>query len=252
MGAGADPRDGRRDEARRAALQPRLLRLERRLHVPLDLPERVVSLTPEQERAVARRDRSLMVRAGAGTGKTTVLGERFVQAVVDDGAPVEGILAITFTEKAAAEMKARVRARFLELGRRDEARAAEGAWISTIHGFCSRVLRAHALSAGIDPAFRVLDELEAERVATDAFDAALGTFMGEGEDPQRLEMGAAYTPDRLRDMARTAHARLRSRGERRPRLEEAGPPLPAAERERLVAAARAALSELAAESSASA
>jgi ATP-dependent helicase/nuclease subunit A len=220
------------------------VRLERRLHVPVGLPERVVSLTPEQERAVARRDRSLMVRAGAGTGKTTVLVERFVQAVVEDGSPVEGILAITFTEKAAAEMKARVRARFMELGRRDEARAAEGAWISTIHGFCSRVLRAHALSAGIDPEFRVLDELEAERVAVDAFDSALGAFMGEGEDAQRLEMVAAYTPDRLRDMVRTAHQRLRSRGERRPALEEAQPPVMGAERSRLEAAARAALAEL--------
>jgi ATP-dependent helicase/nuclease subunit A len=203
-----------------------------------------VSLTPEQERAVARRDGSLMVRAGAGTGKTTVLVERFVRAVVDDGVAVEAILAITFTEKAAAEMKARVRARFLELGRRDEARAAEAAWISTIHGFCSRVLRAHALSAGIDPGFRVLDELEAERVATDAFDAALGSFMGEGEDPQRLEMVAAYTPDRLRDMVRTAHARLRSRGERFPRLQEAQPPRVGSEAAGLDAAARAALGEL--------
>jgi ATP-dependent helicase/nuclease subunit A len=203
-----------------------------------------VSLTPEQERAVARRDRSLMVRAGAGTGKTTVLVERFVRAVVEDGAPVEGILAITFTEKAAAEMKARVRARFMELGLREEARAAEGAWISTIHGFCSRVLRAHALSAGIDPAFRVIDELEAERVATDAFDSALGTFMGEGEDPQRIEMVAAYTPDRLRDMVRTAYARLRSRGERRPRLAAAEPPSITAEAARLESAATAALAEL--------
>ncbi len=203
-----------------------------------------MSLMPEQERAVARRDRSLMVRAGAGTGKTTVLVERFVQAVVADGVPVEGILAITFTEKAAAEMKARVRARFMQLGFRDAARAAEGAWISTIHGFCSRVLRAHALSAGIDPAFRVLDELESERVATDAFDAALGSFMGEGEDPQRIEMVAAYTPDRLRDMVRTAYARLRSRGERRPRLEEARPVDPAGERAALEDAARTALAEL--------
>jgi ATP-dependent helicase/nuclease subunit A len=203
-----------------------------------------VSLTPEQQRAVARRDRSLMVRAGAGTGKTTVLVERFVQAVAEDGTPVESILAITFTEKAAAEMKTRVRRRFLELGRRADARAAEGAWISTIHGFCARVLRAHALSSGIDPDFRVLDELESERIATDAFDSALEAFMADGEDPQRLEMVAAYTPDRLRDMVRTAHSRLRSRGERRPRLEEARPPRPADERERLERAARAALAEL--------
>jgi len=220
------------------------VRLERRLHVPVGVPERVVSLTPEQQRAVERRDRSLMVRAGAGTGKTTVLVERFVRAVIVDGAPVEGILAITFTEKAAAEMKTRVRRLFLDLGRREEARAAEGAWISTIHGFCSRVLRAHALSAGIDPDFRVLDELEAERLAMDAFDAALERFMGEGEDPQRLEMVAAYTPDRLRDMVRTAHSRLRSRGSRRPRLEPASAPSPGGERERLEAAARAALAEL--------
>ena len=203
-----------------------------------------VSLTSEQARAVARRDCSLMVRAGAGTGKTTVLVERFVQAVAEDAAPVEGILAITFTEKAAAEMKTRVRRRFLELGRRADARAAEGAWISTIHGFCSRVLRAHALSAGIDPDFRVLDELEAERIATDAFDGALGAFMGEGEDPERLEVVAAYTPDRLRDMVRTAYSRLRSRGDRRPVLEEAQPPRIEGQRERLEAAARAAAAEL--------
>ncbi len=74
-------------------------------------------LTPEQQRAVERRDGPLMVRAGAGTGKTTVLVERFVRAVVEDGAGVEQMLAITFTEKAAAEMRARVRRRFVELGR---------------------------------------------------------------------------------------------------------------------------------------
>ena len=101
----------------------------------------MTALTPEQARAVERRDGSLLVRAGAGTGKTTVLVERFVRAVVDDGAAVESMLAITFTEKAAAEMKTRVRRRFLELGRREDARAAEGAWISTIHGLCARILR---------------------------------------------------------------------------------------------------------------
>ena len=200
-------------------------------------------LTPEQRRAVERRDGSLLVRAGAGTGKTTVLVERFVQAVVEDGIDVNQVLAITFTEKAAAEMKSRVRRRFLELGRREDARAAESAWVSTIHGLCARILRAHALSAGIDPAFRVLDEVEADRIATDAFDGALEAFMGE--DPDRIEMVAAYSPDRLRDMVRTAYSHLRSRGERHPRLEETRPPVPAGEADRLEAAARAALAELA-------
>ena len=203
-------------------------------------------LTPEQSRAVERRDGSLLVRAGAGTGKTTVLVERFVRAVTDDGVEVDRILAITFTEKAAAEMKSRVRARFLDLGRRDDARAAETAWISTIHGLCARILRAHALSAGIDPDFRVLDEVEAERIAADAFDGALEAFMGVdgAPDPDRVELVAAYTPDRLRDMVRTAYSHLRSRGERHPRLPETLPPRPAGEAERLEGAARAALAEL--------
>jgi ATP-dependent helicase/nuclease subunit A len=204
-------------------------------------------LTDEQRRAVERRDGPLLVRAGAGTGKTTVLVERFVEAVTVDGAEVDQVLAITFTEKAAAEMKSRVRRRFLELGRRDDARAAESAWVSTIHGLCARILRAHALSAGIDPDFRVLDEVEAERIAADAFDGALEQFMEvDGTpDPDRVEMVAAYTPDRLRDMVRTAYSHLRSRGRRHPRLDETLPPRPAGEEDRLEAAAAAALAELA-------
>ena len=204
-------------------------------------------LTEEQRRAVERRDGQLLVRAGAGTGKTTVLVERFVEAVTVDGADVDQVLAITFTEKAAAEMKSRVRRRFLELGRREDARAAESAWVSTIHALCARILRAHALSAGIDPDFRVLDEVESERIAADAFDGALERFMEvDGTlDPDRVEMVAAYTPDRLRDMVRTAYSHLRSRGRRHPRLEETLPPRPAGEEERLEAAASAALAELA-------
>src|SRR6185503_10966066 len=184
---------------------------------------------------------------GAGTGKTTVLVERFVQAVVEDEVAVDQVLAITFTEKAAAEMKSRVRRRFLELGRREDARAAESAWVSTIHGLCARILRAHALSAGIDPEFRVLDELEAERLAADAFDGALEEFMGVRgvPDPDRVELVAAYTADGLRDMVRTAYSNLRSRGQRRPSLEPTLPPVPAGERDRLDAAASAALAELA-------
>ena len=208
----------------------------------------MTELTPEQRRAVERRDGSLLVRAGAGTGKTAVLVERFVGAVVDDGAAVESILAITFTEKAAAEMRTRVRRRFIELGLPEQARAAEAAWISTIHGFCSHVLRANALSAGIDPDFRVLDELEAERLAVDAFDGALENFMDE-DLAERVELVASYTPDRLRDMVRTAHSHLRSRGQRRPSLDEARPPRPAGERERLESAVRAALAELGAAAS---
>jgi ATP-dependent helicase/nuclease subunit A len=204
----------------------------------------VPELTVEQREAVERRDGSLLVRAGAGAGKTSVLVERFVRAVIEDDVDVDAVLAITFTEKAAAEMRARVRARFRELGRREEARAAEQAWISTIHGFCSRVLRAHALSAGIDPEYRVLEALDAERIGIDAFDRALEDFLADGAEPERIEMVAAYTPDKLLEMVRTAYSHLRSRGQRRPALEPTVAPVPAGEHERLAAAAAAAAAEL--------
>ena len=82
--------------------------------------------------------------------------ERFARAVCDEGVDVESILVITYTERTAGELRGRIRARLLELGRHDLARSLDGAWISTIHGLCARILRAHALSAGIDPDFRVL------------------------------------------------------------------------------------------------
>jgi ATP-dependent exoDNAse (exonuclease V) beta subunit len=212
-------------------------------------------LTEEQQRAVDRRGGSLLVRAGAGTGKTTVLVERFVRAATDDEAGVNSILAITFTEKAAAQLKTRVRERFVELGRRDLAREAESAWISTIHGFCARLLRTHALAAGIDPEYKVLDDLEAERVATDAFDRALEDFLEagvrgapEGGHPAnsergRLDMIAAYKPEEVARMVRTAYGWLRSRGEP-PELPEAPEPTPGDEAEVLELAAQAALAGL--------
>ncbi len=203
-----------------------------------------MKFTDEQQRAIDLRDGSLLVSAGAGTGKTSVLVERFVAAVLEDGVAVDAILAITFTEKAAAQLTSRVRARLIALGARTEARRAEAAWISTIHGFCSRVLRTHSLAAGIDPEFRVLDAVEAERLGIDAFDRALAEFVGSGDDPERLRLLGSYTPDRLADMVRTAYAHGRSRGEARPELPEAVPPRPAGEREALGAAVRAALAEV--------
>ena len=80
------------------------------------------------------------VSAGAGTGKTTVLVERFARAVIDDGLDVDSLLVITYT-RAAGELRARIRAALLELERPDLARDLDGAWISTIHGFCRRLLR---------------------------------------------------------------------------------------------------------------
>jgi ATP-dependent helicase/nuclease subunit A len=205
-----------------------------------------VRLTAEQAGAVGRRSGSLFLHAGAGSGKTRVLVERFVRAVLDDGVPVERVLAITFTEKAAAELKGRLRRRFLELGERERAREAEAAWVSTIHGFCSRLLRANALLAGIDPEYRVLDEADAARLSVDAFDRALEEFVlraSSGGD-ERLDLAASYTPDKLQRMVTTVFSRLRSQGARAPALGPIEPPVVGDERailERALAAAGATL-----------
>ena len=93
----------------------------------------VSDLPNEQQSAAIDARGSTFVSAGAGTGKTTVLVERFCRAVVDDGLDVDSLLVITYTDRAAGELRARIRARLLELERPDLARDLDGAWISTIH-----------------------------------------------------------------------------------------------------------------------
>ncbi len=203
-----------------------------------------MKLTEQQQRAVDRRDGPLFVHAGAGSGKTSVLVERFVRAALDQdeaGVPagVDGILAITFTDKAAAEMKLRIRRRFSQLGERELARETERAWVSTIHGFCSRVLRAHPLAAGIDPEYAVLDEGEAARLALQASEQAMEGFLGADPEPARLELTAAYGPDRLGGLVRDFHARRRAAGETVPRL-----PVPADDRDPAEIACCSTLAEL--------
>ena len=94
--------------------------------------EQTRSWTAEQTRAIQRREGDLLLDAGAGSGKTSVLVERFVAAAREDGIDVAAILTITFTEKAAAELRDRIRSRLRELGEAEAARATEGAFISTI------------------------------------------------------------------------------------------------------------------------
>ena len=215
-------------------------------HLPVDVTMSLEAraFTSEQREAIERRGGGLFLDAGAGSGKTSVLVERFVRSVLDDGLDVAAILTITFTEKAAAEMRERIRERLRELGALDQARATEGAFISTIHGFCARLLRANALAAGIDPAFRVLDELEARRFADEAFDGALQALAEDA--PGGVELIAAYGVEALRGAIEGIHGELRSRGQTHPVLPPAGGDegdLDAARRD-LEAAAAAAASEV--------
>ncbi len=174
--------------------------------------------TAQQSDAIRRRDGSLLLEANAGSGKTSVLVERFVRSVLEDGVAPSRILAITFTERAAGELRARVRQRFVELGRRDAARETEAAWVSTIHGFCTRLLRAHAVAAGLDPSFTVLDEAAARPLHDRAWDDALARLLGGDHAAAALDLVAAYDPDRLRMAIVQAHDALRSAGQTRPAL----------------------------------
>lgn len=176
-----------------------------------------VLLTDEQDHAVARRSEPLLLSAAAGSGKTSVLVERFVAAVREDGIAPGKILAITFTERAAGELRERVRVRLLGLGDREAARDTEAAYMGTFHGFCARLLRAHPLAAGLDPEFAILDEGLAGRLRELAFKAALREFLA-GERPAAVDVLAAYGVDRVRAMVEQIYAELRSRGQRQPAL----------------------------------
>ncbi len=109
----------------------------------------LAKLNKEQKEAVLHDKGPLLIVAGAGTGKTTVITQRIVNLISKKLALPEEILAVTFTEKAASEMEERVD-KLLEFGYVD-------LWISTFHSFCERVLRENALDIGLPPDFKILD-----------------------------------------------------------------------------------------------
>jgi len=122
------------------------------------------SLNDEQRDAVAAdRARSLNVIAGAGTGKTTVLVERFLKLVRDDGIQPDRILALTFTLKAAAEMRHRVHRAF-EREMPERTRELHGAWIMNFHQFGHRLIRENAPAFGVDPDVDVLTSADHRRL----------------------------------------------------------------------------------------
>jgi len=168
--------------------------------------------TPNAQQLAAIEARgSTFVSAGAGTGKTTVLVERFARSVIEDGLDVDSLLVITYTDRAAGELRARIRLKLLELGRPDLARDLDAAWISTIHGFCRRLLTAYPLAAGIDPRFRVRDEAQARVLQGEAFNTALERFCA-ADEPDRWQLLATYKAAGLRKMLVSVYDTLRSAG----------------------------------------
>lgn len=137
--------------------------------------------TPGQRQAITHLDGPLLVCAGAGTGKTFTLTQRIAFALVGD--PEHGIepalesidqaLVITFTNKAAAELKSRFRGMLRSVGRLEDALKVDSAWVSTIHGMCSRILREHALELGIDPEFKLVMGADQEDALLRAINLAI-------------------------------------------------------------------------------
>ncbi|MHB9026821.1 MAG: UvrD-helicase domain-containing protein [Armatimonadota bacterium] len=139
--------------------------------------------------AVKTRTPQVLVSAGAGSGKTLVLTQRYLDLLTNDGLTTDQILTLTFTRKAAQEMRTRIAAELEAQGRAEERRALLRAPIGTIHSFCERLLREHALQAGIDPNFRLLDEAEARTLQESVLDTVSESIWeGEGKHA-REEIG---------------------------------------------------------------
>ena len=166
----------------------------------------------ERDRIREDLDRTLLVEAGAGSGKTTSLVDRMVALVRSGACAVEQIAAVTFTRKAAAELRQRFQVRLEEvLAERppsDPARERlagairdlDRAFLGTIHAFCAKLLRERPLEAGLDPGFREVQETEAARTKR-AFWLDFLERLGTDGDPDLEELGrVGIEPERLQPL----------------------------------------------------
>ena len=141
-----------------------------------------------QRLTITTFDRPLMVAAGAGSGKTFTLTRRIAYGLLaGEGKSgglrsVDEVLAITFTVKAAAELRDRIRGLLREEGLVEESLKVDDAWVCTIGSMAARILRENAFEVGIDPAFEVVDEAEASYLRAEAVEQVLA-HLEEGADP---------------------------------------------------------------------
>ncbi len=130
----------------------------------MSLPDYLARLNAEQREAVEALDGPLLVLAGAGTGKTRVLTTRFAHLLKTGRAWPGQVLAVTFTNKAAREMRERLSAML--------AQPVEGLWLGTFHALCARMLRRHAELVGLTPSFTIIDTDDQLRLLKQAMEAA--------------------------------------------------------------------------------
>lgn len=168
----------------------------------------ILHLTPpsaEQWPAVVTVDRDVVLTAGAGTGKTRTLVARILHLLAQ-GLPARNIVAVTFTVKAAREMRNRLRKEIADYLAQPGLPPAEyAAWdallveleaarIGTIHSLCAEILRSHPAEANVDPAFAVLDEALALQLRAEAIADAVGWA---ADDPDAVRLFTLFTPDKL-------------------------------------------------------
>lgn len=172
--------------------------------------------TDEQLRALETRGTNILLSAAAGSGKTTVLVERILRLILEDGADVDRMLVVTFTRAAASDMRAKLSRRLTERAAQGEARCRdqllklERASISTLHAFCADFLRMNFESAGVDPAFRILDDAVNGRLLEEALDEALEEAYAQGgEALQILDYGRG--PAGVRAAVELLFARMEER-----------------------------------------
>lgn len=151
----------------------------------------VKGLNEEQKSAVCHGEGPLLIIAGAGTGKTTVITKRIEHLIIDKKIPPSNILALTFTEKAAAEMENRID-KILPYGYTQM-------WIETFHAFCDRILRQEAVHIGLTPNFDLLREAESLLfLRKHLFDFNLNYFRPLG-NPMKFLQGMLSHFARLKD-----------------------------------------------------
>jgi ATP-dependent helicase/nuclease subunit A len=170
----------------------------------------MIEFTPAQRNAIGLHalNQDACVVAGPGSGKTTVLIERF-RGLVESGVSPLRILAITFTEKATNQMRERLAAAFAD--RPDLTLQIHRAYVSTVHGFCTRLLRENAILAGVDPRFRVLNEQAAFALEQKSASDALDQFFTDSPDSVRNLLQSLDSPE-LRDAILDIYHPMRAAG----------------------------------------
>lgn len=143
-------------------------------------------LTESQKKAAQHLSTNILVSAGAGTGKTRVLVERILHILKTQKAGITEILVLTFTEKAANEIKGRLSEELRELGLEWTRRELEQASISTFHGFASRFLKEHPVEAAVDPDFRVLESEQADFLKDEALTGVIEKNFQENKEAFEL------------------------------------------------------------------